>query len=344
MNSKFHDGHLGSLSFLITGGAGFIGSHIAEYLLKNGAGKVRVLDNLSNGFESNLKILSNYPAFEFIEGDIRNIETCREACMGINYVSHQAALGSVPRSIKEPSYTNDVNVGGFVNIVNAAVENKIRKLVYASSSAVYGDEVTLPKKEERTGNCLSPYAVSKKANELYAQVFSEVYDIRLLGFRYFNIFGPRQDPDGPYAAVIPLFVKAIMNRSPAYVNGDGNQTRDFTFVDNAVQVNIKGMLSKNEDANNKVYNVAVGENYSINYLYSEIQEYLKSDHKATNREPRGGDIKNSLADISLAKDLLGYQPETKFDEGLRKTIEYFKALYSKQSSSNQTSQSIINSK
>ncbi len=328
MNNKFHDGDLDKISFLVTGGAGFIGNHIAEYLLKNGARKVRVLDNMSNGFKSNLKILHSYASFEFIEGDIRDIETCRKACNGIDYVSHQAALGSVPRSIKEPSYTNDVNVGGFVNIVNAAVENKIRKLVYASSSAVYGDEPTLPKKEERTGNCLSPYAVSKKANELYAQVFSEVYDIELIGFRYFNIFGPRQDPDGPYAAVIPLFVKAIMTGSPAYVNGDGNQTRDFTFVDNAVQVNIKGMLSKNDDANNKVYNVAVGENYSINYLYSEIQEYLKSDYKATYREPRAGDIKNSLADISLAKDLLGYRPETKFNTGLQRTIEYFKSIYS----------------
>ncbi len=328
MNNKFHEGDLGDLSFLVTGGAGFIGSHITEYLLKNGAGKVRVLDNMTNGFESNLKILRDYPAFEFIEGDIRDIEICRKACTGIDYVSHQAALGSVPRSIKEPSYTNDVNVGGFVNIVKAAVENNIKKFAYASSSAVYGDEPTLPKKEDRTGNCLSPYAVSKKANELYAQVFAGVYDISLIGFRYFNIFGPRQDPDGPYAAVIPLFVKAIMNNTPAYINGDGNQTRDFTFVDNAVQVNIKGMLSKNDDASNKVYNVAVGENYSINYLYGEIQQYLKSDHQAIHKEPRAGDIRNSLADISLAKDLLGYEPATKFDQGLKKTIEYFRDLYS----------------
>ncbi len=328
MDNKFHDGDLSTFSFLITGGAGFIGSHIAEYLLKNGAGKVSVLDNLTNGFESNLKILRDYADFEFIEGDIRNIEACRNACEGIDFVSHQAALGSVPRSIKEPSYTNDVNVGGFVNIVKAAVEKKVRKLVYASSSSVYGDEPSLPKIEERTGNCLSPYAVSKKANELYAQVFADVYNIPLIGFRYFNIFGPRQDPDGPYAAVIPLFVKAIMKKSPAYINGDGNQTRDFTFVDNAVQVNIKSMLSNNKDANNKVYNVAVGENYSVNYLYSEIQQYLNSNHRATYREPRAGDIKNSLADISLAKDLLEYQPATKFDQGLKKTIEYFKELYS----------------
>lgn len=328
LDHKFHDADLGNLSFLITGGAGFIGGHIAEYLLRNGAGKVRVLDNMTNGFETNLNILRGYSSFEFIEGDIRDIETCRNACKEIDYVSHQAALGSVPRSIKEPSYTNDVNVGGFVNIVKAAVENNIGKLVYASSSSVYGDEPSLPKKEEKTGNCLSPYAVSKKADELYAQVFAGVYDIQLIGFRYFNIFGPRQDPDGPYAAVIPLFVKAIMNRLPAYIYGDGNQTRDFTFVDNAVQVNIKGMLSKNIEASNKVYNVAVGENYTVNHLYDEIRQYLRSDHKATHGEPRAGDIRNSLADISLAKNLLGYQPATKFDQGLQNTIEYFKDLYS----------------
>ncbi|MEO6220790.1 MAG: NAD-dependent epimerase/dehydratase family protein, partial [Ginsengibacter sp.] len=246
----------------------------------------------------------------------------------IDYVSHQAALGSVPRSINEPSYTNDVNVGGFVNVVKAAAENKIRRLVYASSSAVYGDESTLPKKEEKTGNCLSPYAVSKKANELYARVFADIYNIPLIGFRYFNIFGPRQDPDGPYAAVIPLFVKAIMANTTAYINSDGHQTRDFTFVDNAVQINIKAMLSTNDEANNKVYNVAVGENYSVNYLYNAIRQYLNSDLQAIHREGRAGDIRNSLADISLAKNSLGYQPTTKFDDGLKKTIEYFKNQYS----------------
>ena len=327
MNNKFHGQDLSASSFLITGGAGFIGSHIAEYLLKNEAGKVRVLDNMSNGFETNLEILRQYNAFEFIEGDIRNIETCRQACEGIDYVSHQAALGSVPRSIKEPFYTNDVNVGGFVNILKAAVENNVRQFVYASSSSVYGDEPALPKREDITGNCLSPYAVSKKADELYADVFSKVYNIPVLGFRYFNIFGPRQDPDGPYAAVIPLFVKAIMNHTSAFINGDGVQTRDFTFVENAVQVNIKGMLSTNDEAKNKVYNVAVGENYSINYLYNAIKEYLKSDVDAIHREPRDGDIRNSLADISLAKKLLGYEPTTKFETGLIKTIEFFKELY-----------------
>ncbi|MDQ2721083.1 MAG: SDR family oxidoreductase [Bacteroidota bacterium] len=325
---KFHQQDLSASSFLITGGAGFIGSHIAEYLLKNGAGKVRVLDNMSNGFKSNLDILRAYDGFEFIEGDIRDIETCRKACEEINYVSHQAALGSVPRSIKEPSNTNDNNVGGFVNMLKAAVENNVRQFVYASSSSVYGDEPTLPKKEDKVGNCLSPYAVSKKVNELYAEVFSKVYNIPVLGFRYFNIFGPRQDPDGPYAAVIPLFVKAIMNKTSAFINGDGGQTRDFTFVENAVQINIKGMLSKNDEAKNKVYNVAVGENYSVNFLYNSIKEYLKSDIAPIHREPREGDIRNSLADISLAKKLLDYEPTTKFERGLVKTVEYFKDLYS----------------
>jgi UDP-N-acetylglucosamine 4-epimerase len=328
LENKFHDQDLSKLSFLVSGGAGFIGSHIAEYLLKNDARKVRVIDNFANGFQSNLDVLRAYNGFEFIEGDIRNLETCRKACEGIDYVSHQAALGSVPRSIKDPSNTNDVNVGGFVNILKAAVENKVKQFVYASSSSVYGDEPTLPKKEARIGNCLSPYAVSKRADELYAEVFSKAYHIPVLGFRYFNIFGPRQDPDGPYAAVIPLFVKAIMNHTSAFINGDGEQTRDFTFVENAVQINVRGMLSTNEEAKNKVYNVAVGENYSVNFLYNSIKEYLHSDVEPVHREPREGDIRNSLADISLAKNLLNYQPTTKFETGLIKTIEYFKDLYS----------------
>ena len=231
-----------------------------------------------------------------------------QACNEIDYVSHQAALGSVPRSIKEPVYFNDVNVGGFVNILKASVDNNVKQFVYASSSSVYGDEPTLPKQENRVGNCLSPYAVTKKTNELYAQVFADVYGLKLIGLRYFNIFGPRQDPEGAYAAVIPLFVKNIIKRTPAYINGDGGQTRDFTFIDNAVQINIKGMLTDNPDAMNKVYNVAVGENFSVNYLYNACAEYLKSDFAATYREPRAADIRNSLADISLAKKLLDYHP------------------------------------
>jgi UDP-N-acetylglucosamine/UDP-N-acetylgalactosamine 4-epimerase len=327
MSSLFHTKDISNSSFLVTGGAGFIGGHIAEYLLKNGAKKVRVFDNLVNGFQSNLNILRQYSGFEFMEGDIRNLETCQQACAGINFVSHQAALGSVPRSIKEPYNTNDVNVGGFVNMLKAAVDNQISQFVYASSSSVYGDEATLPKKEEKVGNCLSPYAVSKKANELYAQVFASVYGIKLMGFRYFNIFGPRQDPDGPYAAVIPLFVKGIINRTPVYINGDGEQTRDFTFVDNAVQVNIKGMLTDNEEALNKVYNVAVGEKFSVNYLYNAVREYLGSDFEATYREERAGDVRHSLADISLAENLLGYKPVKRFEDGLKETIGYFKQMY-----------------
>lgn len=332
MDSKFHDQDLSKFSFLVTGGAGFIGSHIAEYLLKNGAGKVKVIDNFANGFQSNLDVLRAYENFEFIEGDIRNLDFCKKSCEGIDYVSHQAALGSVPRSIKDPSNSNDVNVGGFVNILKAAVDHKVKQFVYASSSSVYGDEPTLPKIEDRIGNCLSPYAVSKRADELYADVFSKTYNIPVLGFRYFNIFGPRQDPDGPYAAVIPLFVKAIMNNTSAFINGDGEQTRDFTFVENAVQINVKGMLSTNDEAKNKVYNVAVGENYSVNFLYNYIKNYLKSNIEPIHREPREGDIRNSLADISRAKNLLGYEPTTKFETGLVKTIEYFKHLYSQKES------------
>ena len=328
MSNIFHTKDLSQSSFLVTGGAGFIGSHIAEYLLKNGAKKVRVLDNMANGFQSNLTILKEYTAFEFIEGDIRNLDICQQACGGIDYVSHQAALGSVPRSIREPVYFNEVNVGGFVNVLTAAVDTKVKQFVYASSSSVYGDEPTLPKKEEKVGNCLSPYAATKKTNELFAQVFADVYGIKLMGFRYFNIFGPRQDPDGAYAAVIPLFVKGIMKQAPVYINGDGGQTRDFTFVDNAVQVNIKGMLTDNAEALSKVFNVAVGENFSVNYLYQACCNHLNSDFAATYREPREGDIRNSLADISLAKKLLDYQPTKRFEDGLAETIEFFKKKYS----------------
>jgi UDP-N-acetylglucosamine/UDP-N-acetylgalactosamine 4-epimerase len=325
---QFHSQDISNKSFLITGGAGFIGGHISEYLLKNGAGKVRVLDNMVNGFTSNLDVLRQFDNFEFIEGDIRNFETCVQATLGIDYISHQAALGSVPRSIKEPLYFNEVNVGGFANILKAAVDNSVKRFVYASSSSVYGDEPTLPKKEERIGNCLSPYAATKKTNELYAQVYQDVFGVETLGFRYFNIFGPRQDPDGPYAAVIPLFVKGILNRTPVYINGDGEQTRDFTYVDNAVQINVLGMLTENKEALNKVYNVAVGERYSVNQLYKACQFQLNSDWEPVYRDPRAGDIRDSLADISRATTLLGYKPTKKFEQGLRDTIEYFRQLYS----------------
>lgn len=325
----FHTADISNKSFLVTGGAGFIGGHIAEYLLKNGAAKVRVLDNFSNGFQRNIDILKAYPAFEFIEGDIRDIETCKKACADIDHVSHQAALGSVPRSIKEPVYFNEVNVSGFVNMLNAAVESKVKTFVYASSSSVYGDEESLPKVEDKTGNCLSPYAVTKKTNELYARVFADTYGLKVMGFRYFNVFGPRQDPDGAYAAVIPLFVKGIINKTPVFINGDGAQTRDFTFVDNAVQVNIKGMLCEDEAAFNKAYNVAVGESFTVNYLFEACRSQLGSDWQATYREPRAGDIRDSLADISLAEKFLQYEPSKKFEDGLTETINYFKQLYEK---------------
>lgn len=325
--STFHNTDLSQKSFLVTGGAGFIGGHIAEYLLKHGAAKVRVLDNMVNGFESNLKSLRQYDAFEFLEGDIRSAETCMQACEGIDYVSHQAALGSVPRSMKEPGYFSEVNVNGFVNMMKAASDQKVKQLVYASSSSVYGDEPTLPKLESRIGNALSPYAVTKRTNELYGDVFGKAYGLKNIGFRYFNIFGPRQDPDGPYAAVIPLFVKGILKRTPVYINGDGEQTRDFTFVDNAVQINVKGMLTENPDAVNEVYNVAIGERFSVNDLYSACKNELNSDWEPTYREPRAGDIRNSLADINKAKTLLDYQPTKKFEDGLKETINYFKAVY-----------------
>ncbi len=313
--------------FLVTGGAGFIGSHLAEYLLQHKAGLVRVLDNMVNGFEENLSTLKAYDNFEFIEADIRDIKVCHKACEGIEFVSHQAALGSVPRSMKEPPHFAEVNISGFVNMLTAAKDAGVTTFVYASSSSVYGDEPNLPKQEARIGNCLSPYAATKKTNELFAQVFADAYGVQLMGFRYFNIFGPRQDPDGPYAAVIPLFVKGIMNESPVYINGDGKQTRDFTFVENAVQINVRGMLSLNAESFNKVYNVAIGERCDVNYLYEQCQLHLESKHPAIHREERVGDIRDSLADISLAKSLLGYAPTRKFEEGLKETILHFKKKY-----------------
>ena len=311
-------------SFLVTGGAGFIGSHIVSYLLNNGAGKVTALDNLMTGYMKNIEPYLSHPAFRFIEGDIRDYEICKRACENIEYVSHQAALGSVPRSIKDPVTSNEVNVTGFLNMLTAAKESNVKTFVYASSSSVYGDEPNLPKVEERVGNPLSPYAVTKKVNELYANVFAELYDIKVMGFRYFNVFGPRQDPDGPYAAVIPLFVSGILKQTPVYINGDGEQTRDFTYVDNAVQANIRGMLAENPNAFGKVYNVAVGENFSVNFLYESIRALLTSGHKPTYREPRSGDIRNSLADISLAQSLFGYQPSKRFMDGLQTTVDFFR--------------------
>jgi UDP-N-acetylglucosamine/UDP-N-acetylgalactosamine 4-epimerase len=320
----FHSSDISGKSFLVTGGAGFIGSHIVGYLLKNGAGKVRVLDNLATGSLANVDLFRSYSRYEFMEGDIRDAGTCVRACDGADHVSHQAALGSVPRSVKDPVTSNEVNVSGFVNVITAAKDAGVKTFVYASSSSVYGDEPNLPKTEERTGNLLSPYAVTKKANELYASVFHALYGMKVIGLRYFNVFGPRQDPNGPYAAVIPLFVKGIMEQSPVYINGDGGQTRDFTFVENAVQANIRGMLTEEDSAFGEVYNVAVGANYTVNFLFKSICKLLETEHSPVYREPRSGDIRDSLADISKASRLLDYQPTQKFLDGLQLTVDYFK--------------------
>lgn len=324
----FHQEDLSRKSFLVTGGAGFIGSHIVAYLLANGAGKVRVLDNLATGLLSNVILFKDNSRYEFMEGDIRNFAVCEQACAGITHVTHQAALGSVPRSVKDPVSSNEVNVSGFVNMITAAKNAGVATFVYASSSSVYGDEPNLPKIETRTGNLLSPYAVTKMTNELYANVFHNLYGMKVAGLRYFNVFGPRQDPNGPYAAVMPLFVTGIMNRTPVYINGDGNQTRDFTYVENAVQANIRALLTENPAAFGQAYNVATGSNYTVNFLYQSIGEILGINHPATYREPRQGDIRDSLADISKAQNLLGYYPTQQFMDGLKLTVDYFRALNS----------------
>jgi len=323
----FHTKNIADKKFLVTGGAGFIGSHLVEYLLTNGAGHVRVLDNLATGSEKNVQLFSGYSQYEFVEGDIRDAEMCKRACDGIDFVTHQAALGSVPRSVKDPITSDEVNVSGFVNMITAAKDAGVKTFVYASSSAVYGDEPNLPKREGKTGNPLSPYAVTKKTNELYAEVFGKLYGMKIAGLRYFNVFGPRQDPDGPYAAVIPLFVSGILKQSPVYINGDGEQTRDFTYVENAVQANIRAMLSDNDRAYGLAYNVAVGEKFSVNFLFDSICTLLGMQHSAIHRDPREGDIRDSLADISRAKELLGYEPTERFMDGLKITVDFFKQLY-----------------
>ncbi|MCB0513520.1 MAG: SDR family oxidoreductase [Bacteroidetes bacterium] len=323
---SFQNTDVSNKKVLITGGAGFIGSNIAEYLLLHHA-KVVVLDNLATGKQENIEPFFSNPNFRFIEGDIRDFDTCKNACIGIDIICHQAAIGSVPRSVKDPITTNNVNIGGFVNMLFAAKEAGIKRFVYASSSSVYGDEKTLPKKEERIGKPLSPYAVTKYTNEVYADVFSKTYGMEIIGLRYFNIFGPKQDPYGEYAAVMPLFIKALLNNEAPFVNGDGEQTRDFTYIHNAVQANILAMTTTNNQAFNNAYNIAVGGRFSINYMYEAIQKYLHKDIKAIHREARVGDIRDSQADISKAQELLNYQPNYTFEEGLSATIAYFKSIF-----------------
>ncbi len=321
---SFHTESLAGKTFLVTGGTGFIGSNLVEYLLKHGAAKVRVLDNLLTSKIENIQPFLSHPNFEFQEGDIRDLEECRKACEKIQYVSHQAALGSVPRSVNDPITTHEINATGFVNMLVAARYEKVQRFVYASSSSVYGDHPVLPKKEDETGNLLSPYAVTKKTNELYAGVFASVYNMQVIGLRYFNVFGPKQSPEGAYAAVVPLFIQSVLKNQAPSIDGDGGQTRDFTFVENAVQVNVKAMLTNNVAALNQVYNVAVGERISILELFNMIAELVGSDTKPVHRESRAGDIRNSLADISKAKELLGYEPTVRVKDGLRQTLDWFR--------------------
>lgn len=312
-------------SFLVTGGAGFIGSHIVESLLNFGAKAVRVLDNLATGDKNNIEQFMSDPRFEFILGDIRDVEECNKACFGIDYVSHQAALGSVPRSLEDPKTTNDVNITGHLNMLNAVKNNGVKRMIYAASSSTYGDSEFLPKVEDRIGKPLSPYAVTKYVNELYADVFAKSYKIQTIGLRYFNVFGPRQNPNGQYAAVIPLFVKSILSDISPAINGDGEQTRDFTFVDNVVQANILGMLVEDKAAVNQVYNIACGERVSLNELVKSIKKITqKNNVKPVYRDARAGDIKDSLAEIKKAKELLGYEPTINLQEGLEITINYWK--------------------
>lgn len=323
----FHTAEIANLSFLVTGGAGFIGSNIVEYLLKYGAGKVRVLDNLSTGSKENLLLFENHHSLEFLEGDISDMDTCARACQGIDYILHQAALGSVPRSVNDPQATNTANVTGFLNMLVACKESKAKRLVYASSSSVYGDSPHLPKTEPVIGSPLSPYAVSKRVDELYADVFAKTYAMEVIGLRYFNIFGPRQSPHGPYAAVIPLFMFAVMNKQSPHINGDGQQSRDFTFVENAVEANIKALFCPIEKCNGGVFNVAVGEQTTVNELFDVIKKTAGSNLEATYRNERPGDVKHSLADISKAEEIMGYQPGINITEGIKTTFSWFKGKF-----------------
>jgi UDP-N-acetylglucosamine 4-epimerase len=324
-DTPFHNRPLSDLTFLVTGGAGFIGSNLVEYLLKYGVKEVRTLDNYSNGFHKNLALFAANPALKIIEGDIRDAATCAAACAGVDVVLHQAALGSVPRSINDPVLSNDVNVGGFVQMLTAAKNAGIKRFVYAASSSTYGDHPGLPKVEDRIGKPLSPYAVTKYANELYADVFGKTYGMEIIGLRYFNIFGPRQDPGGAYAAVIPLFIDALLKNEPPTLNGDGGQTRDFTFVENCVQANIRAALADQPEALNQVYNIAVGDRTSLVQMYDILREEAGSELAPKFGPDRAGDIRDSLADISKANTLLGYDPQVRIRAGLQQTLEWFKA-------------------
>lgn len=322
-DTPFHTQDISKSTFLITGGAGFIGSNIVEYLMKYNAGKVIVLDNLSNGYKKNIEQYFGKANFEFIEGDITDFETCKSIISSVDYISHQAALGSVPRSIENPLATHLANATGFLNILTAAKDSNVKRIVFASSSSVFGDSKELPKVESRIGNQLSPYAVSKRTKELYAQVFADVYDLDVIGLRYFNIFGPNQNPTGPYAAAIPLFMDAVLKNESPFINGDGDQSRDFTFVENAVQANIKALFSEKE-VKGKIINIACGGRITINELFNSIRNIVGNDVKPIYREERPGDVRDSLANISLAQELIGYNPKFGIDKGLEITIDWFR--------------------
>jgi len=313
---------------LITGGAGFIGSNLCEYFLTQGH-KVICLDNFSTGHRYNLKDCIDNPNFKLIEGDIRSLSDCMKAVEGVDYVLHEAALGSVPRSINDPITTNEVNVSGFLNMLTASRDAKIKRFIYAASSSTYGDSEGLPKVEDVIGKPLSPYAITKYVNELYAEIFSKTYGLETIGLRYFNVFGRKQDPNGAYAAVIPKFVMQLMNYESPVINGDGNYSRDFTYIDNVIQMNELAMTSQNSEAINTVYNTAFGDRNTLNDLVGYLKKYLAAfDSKISDVEivygaNRIGDIPHSLASIEKAKSKLGYDPKYSLQEGLKEAVSWY---------------------
>ena len=314
--------------FLITGGAGFIGSHVVEYLVTNNALEVIVLDDLSTGFVSNIKKYLDLPNFEFIEGNICNFDLVINLAKRADYIIHLAALGSVPRSIDNPLLTNKVNVEGHLNILNAARSTKIKRVVYAASSSTYGDSKTLPKKEDIIGKPLSPYAVTKYVNELYSDVFFKCYGLQTIGLRFFNVFGPRQNPSGQYAAVIPLFFSSLIENKKVFINGDGTQTRDFTYVLNVVEAIERALFINDMNAINQVYNVACGKNISLNQLFDEIKMLLNKEMvNPEYRDARKGDVKDSLADLTKISTLLKYEPLFDVKKGLELTSKFYQETY-----------------
>jgi UDP-N-acetylglucosamine 4-epimerase len=313
------------VNLLITGGAGFIGSNLVEHFLKDDRiGMVRVLDNLSNGYIENIKEFFDNPRFEFIEGDIRDYNTCLKACEGIHKISHQAALGSVPRSIENPMQSTEVNILGTVNLMYAAVQQKVERIILAFSSSTYGDHPDLPKVEENIGNPLSPYAVTKASTEQFAEVFGKTYGLNWIGLRYFNVFGPKQNPDNPYAAVIPIFAKAFLTEGEIVVNGDGETSRDFTYVQNAVEMNDLSLFVDNENALNQIYNTACSDRISLNQMINELSELTNVKIKVVYGPERRGDVKHSEASIVKARTLLNYKPIFSFSQGLKLTLDWYR--------------------